>query len=739
MSIALQFAVETVVDSFRRFSQEPLKSRDCPADIAPMSFSPPPRSIRSLVALAMVLASVSAVSAVTSAETVTSLVLPTRGAQSVGSAEYPVPTGALFVSSASGSDSNPGTASAPLRSVSRAVVNSSSGQTIVLRAGEYHETVDIPRDKALTIQSYPGEAVWFDGSRAVSAWTKTGSTWIHTGWTTQFAHNASFGASGNDPSFINPSYPLAPYPDQIFVDGVALRQVAGASQVTAGTFAVDDANDRLILGSDPTGRAVRVSALENAFRVRGQGSTIRGIGVRRYATPIHEFGAVQIAADDVAIRNLVVRDNASLGISANGKRAVIDHVTVTSSGMLGVHGNNADGVTVSNSVITGNNSERFNETPTAGGLKITKSRDVTVSNNDVSQNLAFGIWLDESIVGFKVFSNRAVGNTAAGIHVEISDTGVVAGNTSLDNREGIFLYNAGNVKVFNNLVAGNRVQDIHLKQDERRQSDTSFIGQDRRYPIPDPAVPWLLRNITIANNLLASGGPRSMWVRDVTGQIDPDTMNISIVGNFLRRPTGNDVTLVWVESGPKYFFDRSAADLASRNPAWLNSESSGNLGPALLIAEAGARHDEAAAIPADVASILGQPAGLRYFGPPPSTDAAARTAVPSTTTTVKPVQSTTTGVPSTTTTVKPVQSTTTGVPATTTTVKPVQSTTTAVPATTTTVKPVQSTTTTSAPPTRGSTAVVSDSFREHLRRVGVLRRSVASGRCRRVHRCRSTG
>ena len=231
-----------------------------------------------------------------------------------------------------------------------------------------------------------------------------------------------------------------------------------------------------------------------------------GIGVRRYATPIHEFGAVQISADDVSLRNLVVEDNASLGISVNGKRAVVDKVTVTSSGMLGVHGNNKDVVTVSNSVITGNNTERFNETPTAAGLKIAKSRDVTVSNSDVSQNFGFGIWLDESIVGFKVFSNRTVGNTAAGIHVEISDTGLVAGNTSLDNREGIFLYNAGNVKVFNNLVAGNRVQDIHLKQDERRQSDTSFIGQDRRHPIPDPAVPWLLRNITLPTTSSRAAG-----------------------------------------------------------------------------------------------------------------------------------------------------------------------------------------------------------------------------------------
>ena len=35
-------------------------------------------------------------------------------------------------------------------------------------------------------------AVWFDGSVPVTTWTQQGSTWVHSGWTAQFDHSASF-------------------------------------------------------------------------------------------------------------------------------------------------------------------------------------------------------------------------------------------------------------------------------------------------------------------------------------------------------------------------------------------------------------------------------------------------------------------------------------------------------------------------------------------------------------------
>ena len=44
---------------------------------------------------------------------------------------------------------------------------------------------------------------------------------------------------------------MAAYPDQVWIDGVAQRQVGSRDAVVAGTFFVDTAAHRLYLGTNP--------------------------------------------------------------------------------------------------------------------------------------------------------------------------------------------------------------------------------------------------------------------------------------------------------------------------------------------------------------------------------------------------------------------------------------------------------------------------------------------------------
>ncbi|MCU1523592.1 MAG: Chitinase, partial [Microbacteriaceae bacterium] len=73
-------------------------------------------------------------------------VTPPAGAAPLGSISYPAPKDALFVSP-NGSDQASGTKAAPLRSVQQAITVARSGQTIVLRAGSYHQRVTVTKDK----------------------------------------------------------------------------------------------------------------------------------------------------------------------------------------------------------------------------------------------------------------------------------------------------------------------------------------------------------------------------------------------------------------------------------------------------------------------------------------------------------------------------------------------------------------------------------------------------------------
>src|SRR3954468_9695703 len=164
------------------------------------------------------------------------------GAAAPGSAKYAVPTGAVVVSPA-GADAAAGTVSAPLRSVARAVAVAPSGATVVLRAGTYHEDVTVPAGKRLTIQPYPGEAVWFDGSVPVRTWTSSGNAWVHDGWNVNLDATPCYSV-GNCPSgaanqFVNPAAPMAAHPDQVFVDGKAQRQVGSVAELAPGAFFVD--------------------------------------------------------------------------------------------------------------------------------------------------------------------------------------------------------------------------------------------------------------------------------------------------------------------------------------------------------------------------------------------------------------------------------------------------------------------------------------------------------------------
>ena len=61
---------------------------------------------------------------------------------------------------------------------------------------------------------------------------------------------------------------MAAHPDQIFIDGAPVAQVATRAQVGPGKFYVDYATDELVLGSDPTGKQVRASDLGGAALTR---------------------------------------------------------------------------------------------------------------------------------------------------------------------------------------------------------------------------------------------------------------------------------------------------------------------------------------------------------------------------------------------------------------------------------------------------------------------------------------
>ncbi|RPE78761.1 parallel beta-helix repeat protein [Frondihabitans sp. PhB161] len=537
-----------------------------------------------------------------------------RGSATVGSTRYAVPAGAILVSP-SGNDSANGNSNAPVRTLAAAVAKASNGATIVLRAGVYNESVTVPRSKTLTIQSYPGETVWLDGSKQVTDWNTSGSRWT-TPWN-YFPSSQIDGISDN-PWFVDSAKPYAARPDQVFLDGTELTQVGSAAAVTAGTFYPDANSGRIVLGSNPNGHSVRISNQEQALVVQSPNTVLQGFGVRRYGTPYLQRGAVRLSNTGITARNLTVEDNAMIGINVESDNTTLDHLTVTGSGLLGIGANSAYGLKVQNSLVLDNNDQEFNAQPVAGGIKVTRSRGVDISNVDASDNVGNGIWLDESVYDATVVNSRSTDNTVDGILVELSDHVIVANNELNGNKIGVIVYNTANVQIYNNDIGGNRLFGVKLAQDERRQANTALTGHDRRRPLPDPTLTWITKNVTVSNNVFGSGGLFQIYALDGVTNIPVDNMNLVITGNlFNQRLTGAQSTLVGWGGGDNRTvtrYDSVQALAKAKGSRWNNVETTAVLPIASMIAAIKSALGVAVGIPDDVAAAIGVKSGTKGLG-----------------------------------------------------------------------------------------------------------------------------
>jgi parallel beta-helix repeat protein len=491
------------------------------------------------------------------------------GASEVGSATYPVPPGALFVAE-TGSDAAAGSEDAPLRSVQHAVTVATPGQTVVVRGGSYNQRTTITSDKPLTIQPYPGEAVWFDGSVAIAAgeWRAEGAVWVRDAWTTNFDTSPTYtrGAPDNTEenwSFLDPEFPLAAHPDQVWVGGVPQRQVAAGAEIVPGTFAVDTVGARLILGTDPTTAEVRASTKTKAFGIQSEGSVLRGVGIRGYATSVPGFGAVTVEAPGVTIEQVVIEENASTGLFVASTDATITDVTVRRNGMMGFGGSRADGLTITGLVSEGNNTEQFNNAPVSGGAKITLSREVVVRDSSFIDNLGPGLWFDQSNYDVDIVSSTMSRNDGHGLFLEISSTFLVAGNTISDNlTDGIKLNDTNHVEVWNNTITNNG-RAMLIAQDDRRAADPGQRGRDPKRELDDPVMTWIIDDVTVSNNVFSGAtGKCLICVEDYSREFTASEMGVDLTGNVYQRQAADAPGwfIVWSEGAgdPSIYADLAA-------------------------------------------------------------------------------------------------------------------------------------------------------------------------------------
>jgi parallel beta-helix repeat protein len=436
-----------------------------------------------------------------------------------------------------GADSSSGAERTPLRTIGAALARAQDGSTVVVHDGVYHESVKIEGSTGITLTAAPRARVWLDGSRPVTSWEPAGSAWVSTGWTAQFDASPTYtwGAPDGDGTswqFVNPAYPMAAHPDQVWVDDVAQRQVGALAALGPGRFYVDDETDRLYLGTDPTGRDVRASDLAKGLSIRAARTDVRGIGVRRFASSVPHMGTVTVEAPRVRLEDVTIEQNATTGLHVMRSRVRLDHVSLVRNGMMGLTTNGADHLRMNRVRVVGNNRERFNPAPAAGGAKLGRSRDVDIRDSVFQANRGTGLWFDESVRGVTVASSRLSRNAVHGLSLELSGDVVVAGNVIADNGgNGIKVNDTSRVKVWNNTLVGND-REVNIVQDDRDlDSQGSYL---------DSSSGLTFRNgpVVLANNVLARTGTGSeclLCVEDYSGRFSAEAMKVTANGNIYQR------------------------------------------------------------------------------------------------------------------------------------------------------------------------------------------------------------
>jgi parallel beta-helix repeat protein len=401
---------------------------------------------------------------------------------------YPVPSGAYFVSP-NGKDSNSGKTPNSPWTVNKAIKSAPTDATIVFRGGTYRN-INTTITKKLTLQAYPHEKAWLKGSIEVQGWVADGSTWRKDGW------NYSFPSTMGS-EYIDPSYPMAGYRDMVYINDVALKQVRSKAAVVPGTFYVDSANNKLYIGNNPAGKTVEATTENRAlltWKTRSSnpsGTVIKGLGFAHYADT-----AINVQVPSVTLENSTFVWNGVAGVSFSGEgtNGIVRGNTFSYNGLKGLAGVRAHRILVENNTISYNNIENFSRIWDAAGVKIILTDGLIWRRNLVENNFANGMWVDVSSTNATIVNNTTRYNQGIGIFFEISHKAIIAANVAYNNGVGIMVSNSSSARVYNNTLTKNHV-DLYIKETKRNNTNREEINA---------GITWITRNNIIKNNIFSN-------------------------------------------------------------------------------------------------------------------------------------------------------------------------------------------------------------------------------------------
>ncbi|MEZ7124637.1 LamG-like jellyroll fold domain-containing protein [Nonomuraea sp. AD125B] len=551
---------------------------------------------------------------------------------------YSVPADAIFVAP-TGNDANPGTQGAPLRTAGAAVAKAVVGKmtTIVFRAGEYRErlgNVAAP----VTLQPYPGEKVWFKGSSEIrpAQLVADGNAWRLDGWNPGSVCRATAPAYDEcmNPLHFNDDNPVGGDPQMVFLDGEPLRQVATREEVRAGTFFHDGPADKTYIGSDPVGRRIEITARKSGmhFFAGADGSIVRGLGFAHYGSSQNqskEPAALIAQAKGMVFEKNTIIHNAASGLLVNADDVRVSGNAIAENGYLGIGAHRSAGLTVEGNRVLRNNTEQLGYSRgynlAGAGMNATRVTNATVRDNVFEANQGVGLWCDLSCHNLTIIRNLIRANSHHGLHYKVSGQALIASNVLADNGStGLSILGSNNVRVINNTSIGN-AQAMAVQEDVR----PTCPGEDDVCPTDAEkalGITWDTADITLMNNVIAGGTSTAPLVNTTDNNTGASGRRVGADGmipaaqmhhNGYSRTAGDTPgTLVqWSRVTGSSIHHTSLAEFQAATGRDANSryQETSYVGNApagdYRLVPGSPAESAGAALPADVAAVLGVPSG----------------------------------------------------------------------------------------------------------------------------------
>jgi hypothetical protein len=410
-----------------------------------------------------------------------------------------------------------------------------AGATVNVPACVYRELVTIR--KPLTLAGQPGTEI--RGSDVWTSWSASGSTWLSQ-LPVPSLPIVSLDANACEPN----TNSRCMWPEQVFVDGRALSQVASGTTPGAGQFALVSSTDRhMRLGDNPNGHVVEISTRPRWIVTAADGVTIQKMTMRHAGNSALVGAVSNDGYSNWTLQDSTLSDAHAANASLDGGSNVrVLRNDISHAGLVGVSGTNVNqgGLVQGNHIHDNRTADAaFKRSWGASGLKITQVQGFVVDANEVDHNDSTGLWCDVGCSNVTFTNNRVHHNQWQGINFEISNGASIHDNVFWENGwgfqswgwgAGIVISSSANAEVFNNTVAWN-------------YAGISVIWQNR----PDSPGP----------------NPVGNYVHDNT------IVKKTVVGDF-GQTFWTNLSLAWLSDGTAPLYDAVSNNRGVNNHYWYD-------------------------------------------------------------------------------------------------------------------------------------------------------------------------